>query len=157
MRVWRICRERHAETAFSGDGSRLASGRWNSEGVPVAYASEHLSLAALELFVHVDQEDEPHDLVAVEAELAVDPMTVRKQQSEILKRLDPNWRLELTQTRAMGDKWSSARDSLVMMVPSVVIDVEWNVLINPQHPHFSALRIVQSRPFRFDERMFRVR
>jgi len=155
MRVWRICRERHAETAFSGEGSRLTSGRWNSEGVAVAYASEHLSLAALELFIHVDREDEPQDLVAIEAELPIEPKTVLKQQSEILKRLGLDWRFDLPTTRGMGDKWFSARDSLVMLVPSVVIDVEWNILINPEHPDFSKLSIVQKRPFRFDERMFK--
>ncbi len=156
MRVWRICRERHAATAFSGEGSRLTSGRWNSEGVPVAYASEHLALAALELFVHVDQENEPRDLVAVEAELVIDPKIIAKQQSEILKRLGSNWRFELDKTRAIGDKWFAAGESLVMLVPSVVIEVEWNVLINPRHPEFATMKIVQKRAFRFDPRMFKV-
>jgi RES domain-containing protein len=42
-----------------------------------------------------------------------------------------------------------------MAVPSVVIEVEWNVLINPQHAGFAEMKIVQRRPFRFDERMFK--
>jgi RES domain-containing protein len=155
MRVWRICRERHAVTAFSGEGSRLTSGRWNSEGVPVAYASEHLSLAALELFVHADQEDEPQDLMAVEAELAIEPEMVTRQQREILKRLGSKWRFDMSATRVLGDEWFATRSSLIMMIPSVVIDVEWNILINPQHRDFATLRIVQKRPFRFDERMFK--
>jgi RES domain-containing protein len=155
MRVWRICRERHAGTAFSGEGARLTSGRWNSEGVPMAYASEHLSLAALELFVHSDQEDEPQDLAAVEAEVAIGPEVVAGQQAALLKRLGPNWRFDLSATRALGEEWFAAKESLVMLVPSVVIEVEWNVLINPLHAEFATMKIVQQRAFRFDARMFK--
>jgi len=121
----------------------------------VAYASEHLSLAALELFIHIDGEDEPRDLMAVEAEVAVSPKIVAKQQAEILERLGPTWRFDMTATRAIGDEWFAAQDSLVMAVPSVVIEVEWNFLINPRHREFATMKIVQQRAFRFDERMFR--
>ena len=155
MRVWRICSERYADTAFSGEGSRTTSGRWNSVGVPVAYASEHLSLAALELFIYIDGEDEPRDLVAVEAELAMDPKIVEEQKRSILNRLGSNWRYEVSLTRDLGDAWFAARESLVMLVPSVVIEVEWNLLINPRHADFPRMKIVQQRPFRFDERMFK--
>jgi RES domain-containing protein len=155
MRVWRICIERYADTAFSGEGARITSGRWNSEGVPVAYASEHLSLAALELFIHIDGEDEPRDLVAVEAELAIDPKVAEEQKRNILKRLGPNWRYDLNSTRRLGDTWFTAQQSLVMLVPSVVIEVEWNLLINSRHAEFARMKIVQQRSFRFDERMFK--
>ena len=155
MRIWRICRERHAAHAFSGDGSRLTSGRWNSEGVPLAYASEHLSLAAIELFVHVTQRDEPRDLVAIEAEFPVAAEVLQKQKREIAARLGTDWRLEMPTTRAIGDAWFRERSSAVMLVPSVVIDVEWNVLLNPEHRDFSKLEVMQTRPFRFDERMFK--
>jgi RES domain-containing protein len=157
MRIWRICRERHAARAFSGEGSRLTSGRWNSEGVPVAYASEHLSLAAIELFVHVPKRDEPHDLVAVEAEFPLAAEMLQKQQREIGARLGPDWRFEIYSTRAIGDAWFRERSSAVMLVPSVVIDVEWNVLLNPEHEDFSKLRVAQTRPFRFDARMFGIK
>jgi RES domain-containing protein len=154
MRVWRICRERHASNAFSGEGARLTSGRWNSEGVPVAYASEHLSLAAVELFVHVPKRDEPRDLMAVEAEFPIATETALKQQQDITSRLNASWRFDMTETQALGDEWFRARTSAVMMVPSVVIDVEWNILLNPEHADFAKLKVLQVRPFRFDERMF---
>jgi RES domain-containing protein len=154
MRVWRICRERHASNAFSGEGSRLTAGRWNSEGVPVAYASEHLSLAAIELFVHVPKRDEPLDLMAVEAEFPIAAETALKQQQDITSRLNAGWRFDMAATRALGEKWFRARTSAVTMVPSVVIDVEWNILLNPEHADFAKLKVLQVRPFRFDERMF---
>jgi RES domain-containing protein len=157
MRVWRICRERHASNAFSGEGSRLTSGRWNSEGVPVAYASEHLSLAAIELFVHVPKRDEPLDLMAVEGEFPIAAEMVLKQQRDITKRLGGGWRFDMDATRSLGDKWFRVGTSAVMMVPSVVVDVEWNILLNPEHRDFAKLKILQVRPFRFDERMFKTK
>ncbi len=121
----------------------------------MAYASEHLSLAALELFIHIDGEDEPRDLVAVEADIEIDPKIVAKQQADILERLGPDWRFDLSETRTIGDMWLASQDPLVMAVPSVVVEVEWNVLINPQHQEFAAMKILQQRAFRFDERMFK--
>ena len=49
---WRIVKERHVASAFSGEGARIFEGRWNSAGVRMVYCSEHISLAALEILVH---------------------------------------------------------------------------------------------------------
>ncbi len=38
-------------------------------GAPMVYTSGALSLAALELFVHLDPEEEPLDLIAIQAVL----------------------------------------------------------------------------------------
>ena len=55
---WRIDKPRR--NAFSGEGAKRFGGRWNSPGVAVVYLSEHQSLAALEIFVHL-QPLLPHD------------------------------------------------------------------------------------------------
>jgi RES domain-containing protein len=57
MNAWRLSRCDSQQRTFDGEGARVFPGRWNPSGVPVAYASEHLSLAVLELLVHarVDQ------------------------------------------------------------------------------------------------------
>src|SRR5215469_6794018 len=51
--AWRIVRAARVGSAFTGEGSRLVGGRWNSPGTSVIYLSEHESLAALELLVHL--------------------------------------------------------------------------------------------------------
>ena len=155
MRIWRICRKRHASTAFSGEGARLAGGRWNSEGIAMAYASENLSLAALELFVHAEGEEQPADLVAVQAEIPVEAKMLDRQREEWRKNLPEDWRFHREVSQRLGDAWARAKKSLAVRVPSVLIDVEWNVLINPEHTDASKVKIVQERPFRFDERMFK--
>jgi len=41
-----------------------------------------------------------------------------------------------------------------MMVPSVPIRAEWNVLLNPLHPAIALIEIDPPQPFHFDARMF---
>ncbi len=52
--AWRIVKEKHAGTAFSGEGAAKTGGRWNSRGVAVVYTSSTKALAALETLVHLN-------------------------------------------------------------------------------------------------------
>ena len=52
--AFRIVREAHAATAFTGAGAALHGGRWNSPGARVVYTSASASLAALETLVHLN-------------------------------------------------------------------------------------------------------
>src|SRR5215203_140667 len=63
LTVWRLTRKRFADRAFDGEGARLYGGRWNYKGVAVVYCAATLSLAALELFVHLEASEAPDDLV----------------------------------------------------------------------------------------------
>lgn len=156
MKVWRICRLRHVETAFSGEGARRGSGRWNSVGTPMAYASTSLSLAVVEVFVHLKKDQEPEDLVAIAAEVPMDEAEVEQEKLLMLMRLPPDWRhTENRELQRMGDEWIRLQQSLAMMVPSAVIDGEWNVLLNPMHRDAGKIDVVSVKPFRFDSRMFK--
>jgi len=155
MRVWRICRAPYAAEAFSGEGARRYGGRWNSRGVPMVYTSTSLSLAAIELFVHLEPAQLPEDLVYLSATLPEGEPGRTIGTDE----LPADWWADgatpgaLT-TRQMGDAWISARSSLAMMVPSVPIRAEWNVLVNPLHSRMSEVLIEAAQPFIFDARMF---
>lgn len=156
MNVWRICRERHVATAFSGEGARLAGARWNSPGTSIAYASWCLSLAALEVYVNLDPEEQPDDLVWLAADVPVDAEWERRQDAKFLATLPVHWRMRASQqARTFGDEWARSRASYGLVVPSVIIEGEWNVLLNPSHPDAKKLKIVEMKPFRFDARMFR--
>jgi len=157
MRIWRICRNRHASAAFSGEGARRGSARWNSAGVPIAYTSEALSLAAIEYFVHVDSEDMSDDLMAICAEVPIDHDKIAAQKKQMLSKLGKEWKFDIPSSQRIGNEWANGLKSLWLPVPSVVIDVEWNILINPLHAAFATMKIVQQRPFGFDERMFKQR
>jgi RES domain-containing protein len=152
MRVWRICREIHAAGAFSGEGARRFGGRWNSRGVPMVYASTSLALAAIELFVHLEPNQAPVDLVSISASLPEGEPTRTLQPADLPEQW---WSEEsLPATRELGDQWIHAASSLAMMVPSVPIRSEWNILVNPTHPRIGELKVDSAKAFVFDARMF---
>ncbi|MGA7629270.1 MAG: RES family NAD+ phosphorylase [Terriglobales bacterium] len=152
MRLWRICREIHAASAFSGEGARLYGGRWNSRGVRAVYTSPALALAAIETFVHLEPNLRPDDLVSIETEL---PDNVRTERID-LKSLPRKWyELRDESLRTLGDRWIRAGKTLALHVPSAAIRGEWNVLLNPEHSDFRKLKIQKPNPFEFDLRMYR--
>ena len=53
--AWRIVKASRAASAFDGEGARLYGGRWNSPGHALVYTAENVSLAALELLVHLQE------------------------------------------------------------------------------------------------------
>jgi RES domain-containing protein len=155
MKIWRICRAPYAAEAFSGEGARRFGGRWNTRGVPMVYASTSLSLAAIELFVHLEPGQQPSDLIYLSAHLPDGEPARTIEPTE----LPPDWwtdepAVEAITARDLGDAWIRSRASLAMMVPSVPIRAEWNVLLNPLHPRIGELRIDPAQPFIFDARMF---
>lgn len=152
MQIWRICRAQFAAEAFSGSGARRFGGRWNSPGVPMVYSSSSLALAAIELFVHLEPNQQPDDLVSIAAMLP---------EGEPGQRLEPNklprgwWKDDFAPLRAIGDKWIREKSSLAIAVPSAALRTEWNVLVNPLHPAIAEIQIEEPVAFRFDARMFR--
>jgi RES domain-containing protein len=158
MKVWRICREHYAGTALSGQGARLAAGRWNSLGVPMVYTSSSLALAAVEVFVHVKAEDEPEDLVSVCVDVPVEDAVVEREKRRVLSQLTADWRYgDPRLTLSIGDAWIVSSTSVALPVPSVVIAGEWNVLLNPAHREAGRIRVLETQPFRVDPRMFKIR
>lgn len=49
-----------------------------------------------------------------------------------------------------GDRWLASATSLGLVVPSAVVPIEWNLLVNPQHANVNHLRIVSMDSFAFD-------
>lgn len=150
MQVWRLCRAVHAAGALSGDGARRYGGRWNTRGVPMVYCSTSLALAAIELFVHLEPQQAPDDLVAIQVELPDDEPRRTLSETDLPKK----WWTDEAATRALGDEWSRAGVSLGLRVPSVPIRSEWNVVLNPLHARMAEVKVSSQEPFRFDARMF---
>ncbi len=153
MQLWRLCKDRYCEAAFTGEGARLFAGRWNPSGVKMVYTSTSLALAAVELFVHLDPRDAPDDLVVLSALL--DPAQVSIESIDSIK-LPPDWRaMEHAGLRAIGSEWIQSNRSAALQVPSLAVEGEWNVLLNPTHPDFPKITVLEPKPFHFDERMFK--
>jgi len=151
MQVWRICKAKFTETAFSGEGARLYAGRWNPAGVRMVYASQSLALAAVEFFVHLDPSVAPDDLVSMSAILPDD-----KVERLDISELPKDWRsMDHPVPRKIGAEWAVSKRSVALQVPSVAVEGEWNLLLNPLHPGFAKIKIGKPKPFQFDARMFR--
>ena len=151
MRLWRICRERFAAEAFSGEGARRCGGRWNSKGVGMIYTSTSLALAVVETFVNLEPNLRPDDLVSIQAEL---PDSVATERLDV-KSLPANWHKSRGESlRHFGDEWVRAQKTAVLYVPSAAVRGEWNVLLNPAHGDFRKIKIQKPQPFEFDLRMF---
>jgi RES domain-containing protein len=147
--AWRISKERHSATAFSGEGARLSGGRWNSRGIPVVYTSSTYSLAVLETLVHVNP-SMPFKYVAIRIEF--DNALL---ETILAKALPAGWRVEPPPptSKALGDVWVLKVRSAVLALPSVIIPGESNYLLNPAHPDFSKISIGKPEPFAFDPRL----
>ena len=148
--AWRIVRAAHVNSAFTGEGARVYGGRWNSQGTAVIYVSEHESLAALELLVHLTPlpADDRYRSFRIEWE---DKLT----EYFPVKNLRANWNAEppTVQTMQIGDDWVHAGKSVALAVPSVLSTSEMNFLLNPKHPDFKKIKISQPVEFRFDSRL----
>lgn len=153
MELFRIGRENYIRD-LNGEGARLHGGRWNRRGIAMLYASEHISLAALEVLVHTTMPQIPQDLMllslSIPGNLEMETVTV--------KELPDTWRnYPAPQALAdLGSKWAESHESLLFRVPSVVIPREWNVLINPRHEKMKKVEIADLQRFSFDGRLAKI-
>lgn len=152
--AWRLLKTKHVATAWDGEGASAYGGRWNSPGVRVVYTSQSLSLALVEVLVHLQESAVLPAYSAIRVEFN-DPLVT------IIDPIDlpPNWRdfPAPAETRAIGDRWVSEMRSVVLRVPSAVVPTESNCVVNPAHADFSLLRIDPAVSFPFDPRLARPR
>ncbi|MGA3211513.1 MAG: RES family NAD+ phosphorylase [Terriglobales bacterium] len=151
--VYRILRRPYARTAFDGEGAYRYGGRWSSSGTRLSYASAHQSLALLEYFVHLDQDDPPQDLLLA---IAAFPGGISQEQVTS-GELPANWRDSAAPPELvlLGDDFVKRGKNCLLWVPSVIAPTENNCLINPAHPDFGNILIRPVEPFTYDPRMFR--
>lgn len=150
--AFRLCKTKFVATAFSGEGARLNGGRWNSPGVSTVYASSSLSLATLEVLVHLEDPDAFARLFSWVGIEIPEGSIERLDESNLPKRwCDAETNVS---SRAIGDAWVRSLRSAVLAVPSVVTPGEWNYLLNPAHPGFSKIKIGPAKPFQPDPRLF---
>ena len=90
LTTWRLTRPRYAATALSGEGSARYPGRWNTRGSRVAYVSEHLSLAVLEILAHAENLDTLSQYIALRVDVPDDSIsTLEKLTQRLAERPRP--------------------------------------------------------------------
>ncbi|WP_428490201.1 RES family NAD+ phosphorylase [Rhodopila sp.] len=58
------------------------------------------------------------------------------------------------ESKAFGKAWQRSRRSLLLIVPSFIVSMERNFLINPHHPEFPRLQSSLHRPCWWDTLLF---
>ena len=133
---------RSVRAAGNYTGAMVAGGRWNPIGTPMLYTAEHLSLACIEVLIHLDKSQLPNDHVWSSTELPNTPGAL------------PFGNLNhISACEEAGHSWAGAGNELAIRVPSIVIPEEANVLLNPRHSGYHDLLWSEPRPFRFDPRL----
>jgi RES domain-containing protein len=150
MIVYRIAKTRHISD-LSGIGARLYGGRWNNKGIGIVYASENRSLATVEYLVHVPISIIPGDLSIASIKIP----DLIKPKDILPCNLPNNWRdyPPPSELAEIGTKWALSNETLSLRVPSAVVENEFNILINPQHPEMKRITISKVEKFRFDTRL----
>ena len=151
IEVYRICKTKYAETAFDGEGAFRFGGRWNSRGTRMIYTAGSLALAALEMLVHLDDDSMLSKYSFIPAKIPSELIL----KIEDLHALPKDWSASPAplKIRQIGDEWTSKETSNVLEVPTSVIPLEKNYLINPQHKDFKKISLGKSQQFIFDERL----
>ena len=151
MLVYSLIQAAYRQEPMSGQGAALYGGRWNPKGLSLLYTTESPALSLLEVLVHINPKlIPPYWLVTIEV-----PDSIRTYRAD---ELPVGWRASgsaqplPSQTFLLN--WLRVPDTLLVEVPSTVVPIMTNYLINPRHPLFDACRVVHSEPFAIDERLY---
>ncbi len=152
--VWRIAVEAptYAANDLSGTGAKMTGGRWNSKGTPVLYCASNIALATLETVHYLRSGGLPFNRYLVRIDIPHDVWAAR----QVLDPLPGGWDAIPAglSARIAGDEWIAKRASALLLVPSVIVPDEFNVLINPQHPDAASLAATTLKRWFYDPRFF---
>ncbi|MGV8918402.1 MAG: RES family NAD+ phosphorylase [Pseudomonas sp.] len=151
MQVWRIAKARFASD-LSGQGAALFGGRWNHIEQRALYFGLTPAICALETFIHATQVPR-FPLKIIRVSLPDDPELYWQPS---IDQLPEGWDAKPADSPSMdfGSRWLQQRQQLGLIVPSSVMTYESNIMINPDHPAVSQIKILSVADFAYDSRMF---
>lgn len=134
---------------LQGTGAGKYGGRWNSKGTFILHTAASASLALLESLAHktsnvnldycmVCLKIPDHSILTIEINDLPDRWYESPPRDE-LKRI--------------GDQFIREGKFLALKIPSAVMSVDNNVLLNPAHPLFEAVSVKYKRKVLIDERL----
>lgn len=135
---------------MTGQGASGTGGRWNPVGTPMVYCASTLSLATLEVLVHVK------DRAAILPAFSVIAVDVRDEAITALdqNQLPTDWRRNEPACVALARAWVNTNGSVGLLVPSAVTVGEENIILNPLHHDFAAMATWSGHaPASFDPRL----
>ncbi len=119
----------------------------------MVYSSEHPATAVLEVLVHAQRPQLLRDSYLMLSAMFDDHLA----RTLSVATLPAGWN-NLTDTsgsRIIGDTWFDDQVSVALLVPSVILRRQFNVLLNPEHPDWPRVTLGEPEPFIFDPRLIR--
>lgn len=149
MLVYRIALPEFIED-LSGTGAKLYGGRWNEQGTAVVYFASSRAMAIMELLVHLSGDDLDRDYSLAVFEVPDDSL-----EQVVIKDLPSNWKSYEAEPflKAVGHQFITDGNKLILKVPSVLVEEESNVLMNPSHRDANKVKLISKRVFKFDRRL----
>lgn len=147
--LWRIAATaaEYAADDMSGTGARNTGGRWNPIGLAVTYSSENISLTVHEMIVHLRSGSLPLDRYLVRIDVPDDVWAARQVLTPPV-----GWDAlpaGMVSVQA-GESWLVSKASALLVVPSVIVPEESNVLLNPLHPEAGRIVATPLRQWHYD-------
>ena len=134
---------------LSGQGAFLYGGRWNTPGRYLIYAAENNLLAALEVALRIP-------LTKISKYYIMLSIHVPDAEEIFIPKLPKNWNRSYPITQSIGDNFVDMNKTLLMKVPSALMNHTHNYLINPTHRNFGKIKIGKPQPLVFDERFIKM-
>ena len=140
MTVYRIANAKYKESTLTGIGAEKIGGRWNEVGTRAVYCSENASLALLEYYVHSENIALlPKEILIAKIEFSNDLAI------EELKELPDGWNqypYSSNTTQVFSDL-AKNRDFFALKVPSTIIEIESNYILNPLYKDFGKVEVIE--------------
>jgi len=138
----------HRANSLSASGY---PGRWNSKGKFVIYSAASIALACLENVVHRSGEGLAANFKVITIHIP-DKLKIKKVSVD---ELPIDWHMieNCVITQRMGNLWLEKSETAILKIPSAIIPLETNYLINPFHPDFKKIKIKNVDDFIFDPRI----
>ncbi len=153
--VWRIAADTPGYGAddVSGEGARRTGGRWNRAGIPLLYTSETRALACLETLVHLKSGGLPLNRYLVR--MGIPDIVWADAEEQTSATLAVGWEAEPAGIVSMnfGSDWIASGRSCLLVVPSVIVPEERNILVNPRHPDHGLITATKERRWLYDPRL----
>ena len=131
--VWRVEKAEYLDQVSTGLGAMEYGGRWNCIGTAVVYSSASIALGMLEIIAAGLR------FKSTETRFAV-PITFDTSvifQPDLFDLPNTWWTNPMpNECQDYGTHWASSQKSAVLSVPSVVVDLELNYILNPEFPEF---------------------
>lgn len=151
MFLYRISQTKYA-SSLTASG---IDGRWNALHQKMIYTAGSVALACLENLAHRSGASLAAGNFSVSIIEVDDTIKLEEIKIEELTNLNSEWHLadHYNITQKLGSDWLNAASSAILKVPSAIIDLEYNYLMNPNHPDFIRIKIVAVNKFTFDSRL----